>query len=112
MELAARQKKNSRIVRRTSLNAFALALTIRLLYGSAFPASGAQQSAIPQLRKQGSATQLIVDGKPFLILGGELGNSSSSSLEYMHPIWQKLVSLNLNTVLTPVYWELIEPDEG
>src|SRR5215471_10084155 len=70
------------------------------------------QPAIPQLRKQGSATQLIVDGKPFLVLGGELGNSTSSSLEYMSPIWQKLVSLNLNTVLTPVYWELIEPDEG
>ena len=30
--------------------------------------------------------QLIVDGKPFLILGGELHNSSSSSLEYMKPI--------------------------
>ena len=54
----------------------------------------------------------MVGGKPFLVLGGELGNSSSSSLEYMSPIWQKLVSLNLNTVLAPVYWELIEPDEG
>ena len=30
----------------------------------------------------------------------------------MRPIWPKLVSLNLNTVLVPVYWELIEPQEG
>jgi beta-galactosidase GanA len=75
------------------------------------PAGGAQ-SQIPHLRKQGTATQLVVDGKPFLVLGGELGNSSSSSLEYMRPIWPKLVSLNLNTVLVPVYWELIEPAEG
>ena len=73
---------------------------------------GAQQSGIPQLRKHGTATQLLVDGKPFLIRGGELGNSSSSSLEYMRTIWPKLVSLNLNTVLVPVYWELIEPIEG
>ncbi len=72
----------------------------------------AQQSLAPHLRKQGTATQLIVNGKPFLVLGGELGNSSSSSLEYMRPIWPKLVALNLNTVLTPVYWELIEPEEG
>jgi len=72
----------------------------------------AEPSSLPHLRKQGAATQLIVDGKPFLALGGETGNSSSSSLEYMRPIWPKLVALNLNTVLVPVYWELIEPAEG
>ena len=70
------------------------------------------QDSTPQLRRQGSATQLIVDGQPFLVLGGELGNSTSSSLEYMRPVWPKLVSLNLNTVLVPVYWELLEPVEG
>src|SRR6185503_18214844 len=70
------------------------------------------QQSVPYLRKQGSATQLIVDGKPFLVLAGELGNSSSSSVEYMRPFWPKLAALNLNTVLVPVYWELIEPTEG
>ena len=72
----------------------------------------AQQRRAPYLRIQGTATQLIVDDKPFLALAGELGNSSSSSLEYMRPIWPKLAALNLNTVLIPVYWELIEPQEG
>jgi beta-galactosidase GanA len=67
---------------------------------------------IPHLKKQGTATQLIVDGKPFLMLGGELGNSSASDLKYMQPIWPKLMKMNLNTVLTPVYWELVEPEEG
>ena len=38
---------------------------------------------IPHLQKQGTATQLIVDGKPFLVLAGELHNSSATSLEYM-----------------------------
>lgn len=66
----------------------------------------------PYLRKQGSTTQLIVDGKPFLIIGGELHNSSSSQLEYMQPIWDRLVALNLNTVLAAVFWELMEPEEG
>src|SRR3989442_4400448 len=73
---------------------------------------GVQENSLPHLRRQGTATQLVVDGKPFLILGGELGNSTSSSIEYMRPVWPKLVSLNLNTVLIPVYWELIEPVEG
>jgi hypothetical protein len=38
---------------------------------------------IPHLEKQGTATQLIVDGKPFLMIGGELGNSSASDMKYM-----------------------------
>src|SRR5919202_3166351 len=75
----------------------------------------AQSSAgesMPHLRKQGSATQLVVDGRPFLIIGGELHNSSPSSLAYMEPIWERLVALHLNTVLAPVSWELVEPHEG
>lgn len=58
------------------------------------------------------AIQLVVDDKPFLILGGELHNSSSSSIEYMKPIWPELRAINVNTVVTPVSWELIEPQEG
>lgn len=70
------------------------------------------QEKIPHLQKKGNRTQLIVSQKPFIILGGELGNSSATSMESMEPIWQKLTDMNLNTVLTPVYWELTEPEEG
>ena len=76
------------------------------------PARVDDGATIPHLRKQGSATQLVVDGQPFLILGGELHNSSASSLDYMRPLWERLLALNLNTVLAPVYWELLEPEEG
>jgi beta-galactosidase GanA len=86
-------------------------LTLSLLIAIVATPLGAQQPA-PTLRKQGTATQLIVDGKPFLVLAGELGNSTSSNAGYMRPIWPKLAALNLNTVLVPVYWELIEPTEG
>jgi Domain of unknown function (DUF5597)/Beta-galactosidase len=67
---------------------------------------------MPQLVRHGNVTQLYVDGKPFLIVGGELNNSTSSSLEYMKPLWQQAADLNFNTVLTPLSWELIEPEEG
>ncbi|MBC8027155.1 MAG: DUF5597 domain-containing protein [Steroidobacteraceae bacterium] len=66
----------------------------------------------PHLEKQGTTQNLVVDGKPFLILGGELGNSSAASAEYMKPHWPRLKAMNLNTVLATVYWELIEPVEG
>lgn len=56
--------------------------------------------------------QFMVDGKPYLVLGGEVHNSSSSCLNYMEPIWGKLKDLGLNTVITPISWELTEPQEG
>ena len=74
--------------------------------------SYAQDANLPHLEKRGVATQLIVDGKPFLMLSGELYNSSSSSLEYMKPLWPRLAAIPLNTVVTPLSWELIEPTEG
>ena len=48
----------------------------------------------------------------YLILGGELGNSSASSKEDIRAIFPRLREMKLNTVLMPVYWELIEPTEG
>ncbi len=48
----------------------------------------------------------------YLILGGELGNSSASSIEDIQTIFPRLKDMGLNTVLMPVYWELLEPKEG
>ena len=70
----------------------------------------AQNADAPRLEKRGETTQLIVDGKPYLILGAEVHNSSSSSLDYMQAEWPRLAAMGLNTVLTPVSWELIEPN--
>ena len=78
---------------------------------NATPAYAQAVDGAPHLEVRGSTTELIVDGKPFLMLAGELHNSSSSSLDYMKPIWPKLTAMNLNTVLTPLSWELIEPQE-
>lgn len=66
----------------------------------------------PHLVKTNGVAQLHVNGKPYLVLGGELGNSSTSDIDYMRPIWPKLKSMHLNTVLAPVYWELMEPVQG
>lgn len=75
--------------------------------------SGASLTAadLPHLRKQGTATQLIVKGEPFLMRGGELSNSHGEP-DYLRASWTKLKALNLNTVVAPVYWDVIEPVEG
>jgi hypothetical protein len=78
-----------------------------LLTTTAFP------QTIPHLEKRGGATQLIVDGKPFLALSGELANTAPSDLDYMRRIFPILASqVHVNTVLTAVAWAWIEPQEG
>ncbi len=74
--------------------------------------SFAKQNLMPHLQKQADVTQLIVDGIPFLMLAGELSNSAASTAKNMKPVWPRLAASNLNTVLMPVYWDLIEPREG
>jgi len=76
------------------------------------PAPAAAAPQISHLRKQGTATQLIVDGKPFLALAGELANSTATSLDYMKMVWPRLVQAKVNTVLAGVSWNQIEPREG
>ncbi|WP_221584701.1 DUF5597 domain-containing protein [Microbacterium sp. G2-8] len=66
---------------------------------------------LPRWERVGSAARVLVDGEPFLIRGGELGNSAAHR-EYLAGRWDELVRLGLNTVVAPAYWELIEPREG
>ena len=67
---------------------------------------------IPHLEKKGTATQFIVDGKPFIALCGELTNNAATSLEYMKPVWPTLKAGNLNSVIAGVSWAMVEPEEG
>jgi hypothetical protein len=67
---------------------------------------------IPHLRKQGTATQLIVDDKPFLVLAGELGNNTATNLAYFNWAMQKIADTKLNSILAAVSWAQIEPEEG
>ncbi len=69
------------------------------------------QGTIPLLKKQNGVTEFIVNGKPFIMCAGELGNSSASTIESVVEIFPRLKVMNLNTILVPVYWELIEPEE-
>ena len=71
-----------------------------------------QASDIPRIAKTSNGGQLILDGKPFLIFGGELGNSSASTAAQADSILPRVAKLHVNTVLMPVAWEQLEPVEG
>jgi hypothetical protein len=84
-----------------------LLLCALLLTTSAYP------QVIPHIEKRGAATQLIVDGKPFLALSGELANTAPSDLDYMKRMMPILAGqVHVNTVLTALAWAWIEPQEG
>ena len=88
---------------------------LRRLFAATCLASALSAPALadtPHLQAHGTAKQLIVDGKPFLILGGELSNSSASSLDYLQTLWPTLKSAGLNTVIAPVEWDQMEPTQG
>ena len=64
-----------------------------------------------------SALQVVLAGDrlsmlPCPILGGELSNSAATSVEDIDEVMPRMRSLQLNTVLVPAYWELMEPVEG
>ncbi|MFY0627060.1 MAG: DUF5597 domain-containing protein [Reichenbachiella sp.] len=121
---------------------FRVKMILLILGWVCFSASNSYSQSLPFLKKGELKTQLIVDGKPFLMLAGELSNSVSGSLkhmeggdnplprktyrmlgnslgtdsnldmEYKGSVWQQMVDLNVNTVLAAVSWEMIEPEEG
>jgi len=91
---------------------FSLILLFCINYAKGASSGNRERTDIPHLKKTATATQLIVGNEPFVMLAGELHNSSSSNLEYLEPVWNKLVLLNLNTVLAAVTWQSVEPEEG
>lgn len=86
-------------------------LMIFVLSGSFLSGQNSGAPGVPVFNKRLPGT-LMVGNKPFIMLAAEVNNSSSSSLAYMEPVWDKLVTMNCNTALVPVSWELLEPEEG
>ena len=69
------------------------------------------QNALPHFETAGTRHALVVDGKPYLILGAQINNSSSWE-STLPQVWPALADLHANTIEAPVYWESMEPAEG
>lgn len=59
-----------------------------------------------------AGSRLLVDGKPYLVVGAEVHNSSSSTVRAIQESFDAVRVLGANTVLAPVAWDLFEPVEG
>src|SRR6516165_5648618 len=65
----------------------------------------------PKLVQKDGRYALLVDGRPYLVLGGQIHNSSAWPSE-LPQVWQSMSALHANTVEAPVYWEQFEAQEG
>ena len=86
------------------------ALLLPLLVATPSRAS-AQEVPPPRIAADGDRHALVVDGRPFLMLGAQVNNSSNYPA-MLPRVWPTVRALHANTVEVPVAWEQIEPVEG
>ncbi len=80
-----------------------------LTVGRAFGQTG--PGMMPKIIEKNGRHALLVDGKPFLILGGQAHNSSGWP-GMLPQLWSAVEKMHANTLEVPIYWEQIEPQPG
>ena len=106
---------SSRSMNMPPLFARAGRLVCGLLPLLALTSVGNTQSAskpIPSIEKTGESIRLLVDGSPYLMLGGQVHNSDTANPDDLNKALDVLASWHANTVEVPLYWEAIEPKPG
>src|ERR1700746_10065 len=87
---------------------FRFFLIAMLITSCALHASAGEMA---RLTKKDSRYALLVDGRPYLILGAQINNSSAWPAS-LPEVWPEIEAMHANTVEAPVYWEQFEPRPG
>jgi hypothetical protein len=95
---------------KTLLNRLFIVLSFLVLTTTSFLAQENGWTGPKIIEKDGSHA-LLVDGQPFLILGGQAHNSSAWP-GMMPQVWEAIETMHANTLEVPIYWEQIEPQPG
>ena len=99
---------SSRFSRPARLN---ILLLSSLLMSASLAAQAQSAQEMPRVAHQDGRYALMVDGKPYLMLGAQVSNSSGWP-EKLQALWPMADLMHVNTLEVPVYWEQLEPSEG
>jgi len=95
-------------LRNFCLRSLVLTFFLVAFFAASRPARAEQA---PRVVQKDGRFALMVDGRPFLALGGQIHNSSAWPSE-LPQVWESMAALHANTVEAPVYWEQFEATEG
>ena len=65
----------------------------------------------PRFVHANGRSALLVEGKPYLILGAQMNNSSEWP-STLPNVWTTVANVHANTLGAPVYWEQLEAQPG
>jgi hypothetical protein len=100
-----KMKKKIKLIQKAVLSSAIILIT----FGNAWGQYGVK--TIPKIIEKDGRHALLVDGQPFLMLGGQAHNSSAWP-GMMPQVWSAYKSMHANTLEVPIYWEQIEPQQG
>jgi len=86
-----------------------LCIVVLSLVGAVY--SQTSSTSLPKIIEKNGRHALLVDGQPFLILGGQAHNSSAWT-GMLPNVWQAIDAMHANTLEVPIYWEQIEAQPG
>jgi len=95
----------------TRVSRLYILLLSSLLIPATLTAQTPSAQEMPRVAHQDGRYALMVDGKPYLMLGAQVSNSSGWP-EKLQAVWPMVDLMHINTLEVPVYWEQLEPSEG
>ena len=88
-----------------------LVISIFILFSVGTVSAQVKEQQVPRIVEKDGRHALLVDGQPFLILGGQAHNSSAWP-GMMPQVWSAIEAMHANTLEVPIYWEQVEAQQG